>query len=247
MIETNARTPNVKLSNVASAEAVDVEKIGITPQQKLDYETWLPFAAKTYKISPHPEAYIVVPVIIMTSDLVNRNGVAFPLQELVKFRPPPIARQAYKAWCSCPVHWEHDNENVEEAHGIVFDSVLRPLKGYGKNKLWKVVCLLGFDKDKYPDRVKKIATGEINTYSMGAWADYFTCSYCGEELGKCHHLDPKANMDFYEYQGNLVFRNACGISPIEVSAVEDPAYTVALSDVVSNLGNEELHTIGAFR
>ncbi len=245
MIQTTAKTPNIKMSNVSKSEVIDLEQTGITPRQRMEYETWLPFAAKTYHISKHPESYLVVPVIIMTSDLVNRNGVAFPLQELVKFQPPPIARQAYKAWCGCPTHWEHDNEDVTKAHGVVFDSVLRPLSGYGKGKLWKVVCLLGFDKDKYPDRVQKIARGEINTYSMGAWADSFTCSYCGSEIGKCHHLDPKSNMDFYEYAGQLVFRNACGISPIEVSAVEDPAYTVALSDQVDSLG-EDL-SIGAFR
>lgn len=246
MIQTNARQANIRMTNVSKAQAVDLEHTEISPRQRMEYETWLPFAAETYKISKHPEAYIVVPVIIMTSDLVNRNGVAFPLQELIRFQPPPIARQAYKAWCGCPTHWEHDNEDVTKAHGAVFDTVLRQVQGFGKGKLWKVVCMLGFDKDKYSDRVQKIATGEINTYSMGAWADYFTCSYCGEELGKCHHLDPKSNLDFYEYNNKLVFRNACGISPIEVSAVEDPAYTVALSDQVNSLG-EDLPSVGAFR
>jgi hypothetical protein len=87
---------------------------------KLDYETWLPFAAKTYNISPKIEDYIIVSTLVCPSDIPNRNGIAFPAAELAKFQAPPISRMAYKAWQGCPVHFEHDNEVHERAYGVIW-------------------------------------------------------------------------------------------------------------------------------
>lgn len=197
----------------------------------LDYETWFPFAAKVYNISPNIDDYIITPVIIMCSDLPNRNGVAFPLSELVRFHQK-LGRQSYKAWKGQPVHREHDNEHPERAYGVILDASLHKLAGYAKDKLWKVVLLLAIDKKKNPEIAQKILSGELRTYSMGALVDTFTCSYCGEEIGGCDHLNEDRPLDFYEKNGKLVFRNVQGIFPIETSIVEDPAYTVALSDVL---------------
>ncbi|WP_438451797.1 hypothetical protein, partial [Listeria monocytogenes] len=128
-------------------------------------------------ISPRIEDYIIVSTLVCPSDIPNRNGIAFPRDELARFLPPPTNRMSYKAWKGCPVHLEHDNEVHERAYGVILDASFHKVEGYGDGKLWKVMGLLAIDKNKYPDVAQKVLTREINTYSMGALVDYFTCGY----------------------------------------------------------------------
>lgn len=208
--------------------------------QLLDFATWLPSAAKLYQISPDVRAYVLATIPICPSDLPNRNGIGFPLDELLKFQPPPVARQAYKAWTGCPMHYEHRNEIHEDAYGVIFDTALRPIKGYGKGKLHKVMGLIGIDREKYPEMARRVMERDINTYSMGALVDSFSCSFCGCAITKksgCSHVNMNRDIDWNEVRSwdnrrHIAFRNAHGINPIECSLVESPAWTTALSDVV---------------
>lgn len=227
--------------------AVDLEKDnGLV--KNLDYELWLPYAAKTYHISPHIESYVVIPTPICPAILPNRNGIAFPLNELTKYQPPPVARMAYKAWTGCPMHLEHDNEDCTKAYGVVLDSVLTPIKGYGGGKYWKVMGLAAIDKDKHPEIAQKLLDKEIDTFSMGALADYFTCSVCGQQVfneknryRNCKHVAHSETVNFnmvnHQGQNKLAFLNAHNLSPIELSVVEDPAWTTALSDQILLAGH----------
>lgn len=207
---------------------------------RLDYATWLPFCAKLYNISPKIEDFIIVNTLICPSDIPNRNGIAFPATELAKFQPPPTNRMAYKAWKGCPVHLEHDNEVHENAYGVILDASLHKVQGYGGGKLWKVMGLLAIDKNKYPDIAEAVLKKKINTYSMGALVDYFTCGYCGTECTtthSCGHITSPKNVNWKKYRDfdgstHLAFLNAHGISPIECSIVRDPAWAPALSDTV---------------
>jgi hypothetical protein len=207
----------------------------------LDYTTWLPFAAERYKISPHIEDYAIVCAPICPADIPNRNGIGFPLKELVKFREPPMNRQVFKAWAGCPIHLEHANDNYETAYGVVLDSNLTKVVGYGSGKIWKVMGLYAIDKNKHQDSIpQEIITGKINTYSMGAMADRFECSYCGAQItkfGGCNHINVERGLDFepiVDWQGNkhLAFRNAYDLTPFELSIVRDPAWTTAQSNYV---------------
>lgn len=201
----------------------------------LDVTTWLPFAAPHYKISPRLEDYLVIPVIIMPSDLPNRNSVGFPLRELVRFLPE-YGMQAYKTWKGQPTHLEHRNSDITKAYGVILDSFLRPMTTHGQNKIWKLLHLLAFDRTKHPELTTQIDSGEMNSYSMGAYIDSYTCSYCGADLGKCYHLNPKAQGEFYELEGKLVHKNVRGIKGFETSAVADPAYVSAISDEIKVVG-----------
>lgn len=210
------------------------------PAGLLDYKTWLPFAAKRYEISPKIEDYIIVNTLICPSDIPNRNGIAFPATELANFLPPPTNRMAYKAWKGCPVHLEHDNEDYTKAYGVILDASLEKVQGYGGGKLWKVMGLLAIDKNKYADIAQMVLTKKINTYSMGALVDYFTCGYCGTECSNTHtcgHITSPKNVNWKKYRDfdgstHLAFLNAHGISPIECSIVKDPAWAPALSNNV---------------
>lgn len=133
------------------------------------------------------------------------------------------------------------NEDCTKAHGVVLDSSLHKINGYGGGKLWKVMGLAAIDKTKYQDIARKVATGEINTYSMGAEAGYFTCSYCGLRMNErghsCSHVDFRNQIDWrivndFDGSQHLAFRNAHDLVPIELSIVGDPAWTTALSDLL---------------
>lgn len=206
----------------------------------LDYTTWLPFASKTYLISPRIENFAIVCAPICPADLPNRNGIGFPLQELIKFRAPPVGRQVFKAWSGCPIHLEHDNEDPSTAYGVVLDSSMHKVSRYGNGKLWKVMGLFAIDKIKHPDIAQEVIAGSIDTYSMGALADSFRCSYCDTpitQFNHCHHIDPRDGVDFrpvQDWEGvmHLAFRNAYDLTPFELSIVRDPAWTTAQSSYV---------------
>lgn len=202
------------------------------------FEDWLPFAAMAYKISADPGDYLFRPVIAIISDLPNRNGVGFPASELTKWNVDGGC-QAYRTWIGKPMHSEHgtwhpdpDNPDPELAIGVIVDVAMTPLIGFGQNKLWKVLMLAALDRTKDRDRVKRIEAGTLNTYSMGALVNYYTCSYCGGIVGKsCNHIDPEQPVVLYTLRGKLVYRLCAGVMGAELSSVGDPAYGIATSDV----------------
>src|SRR3972149_9827375 len=139
---------------------------GIVPgdehKTKLEVETYLPFAAKPYQISADIRDYIIVPVVTIPADLPNRNEVAFPLKELVKFQPE-YGMPTYLTFRGKPVHHEHDNQDITKAHGIILDSYLRKFKSPGSNTdVWKLVELLAIDRTKYQDVAQSVLSGENN-------------------------------------------------------------------------------------
>lgn len=237
-IDPKASEREVNVVMASKSESVmDAEK-DKSLLQNLDYTTWLPFAAKTYKISADINDYVLAVFPICPSDIPNRNGIGFPLDELIKFQPPPISRMAYKAWTGCPVHYEHRNEIHEDAYGVILDTSLHKISGYGGGKLWKVMGLIGIDKTKYPEMAQRVLDKDIDTGSMGAYVDTFSCSYCKAPMTKthfCNHIHPSNDIDWKEYKdydgsSHIAFRNAHGISPIEYSLVESPAWVSSLSD-----------------
>lgn len=201
----------------------------MTDSRILSFKEWLPFCAKIYNISDNYKDYLLIPVPTIISDIPNRNGVGFPLRELVSWNIE-AGCQAYKTFIGKPVYLEHNNQNPVEARGVILDSVLRKVKGFGGGKLWKVVNLLAVDRTKDPMIAQGLASGQLNSFSMGAWVTGYECGYCGAPMGKCGHIREKTT-DLYEIDGNLVFKRALGPTYFEVSIVKVPAYPYALSDV----------------
>ena len=220
--------------------ASDIVEIDPSEVGKIDI-SFLPFAAKNYHISPDINDYVIFTTAICPADIPNRNGIAFPLEELAKFTPTPSPHFVYKGWIGCPVHEEHINEDPTKAVGVIFDtSLVKMPEEYGDGKLYNVIGVLGIDKKKRPDLAKAFANGDINTVSMGALASYFTCSICGaviDDEHKCQHITSKDAVNFKPFEdvdGNiqLAFLNAHELDPIETSIVKDPAWAPALSDTI---------------
>lgn len=206
--------------------------------RRLDVQDWLPAAAKVYNISRDIRDYVIVPVIIMPTDIPNRNSVAFPYEELLKFNPRE-GRPSYKTWIGKPTFLEHNNQDHTKAKGIVFDSNMVPIKGT-KNDLAKVVCLCGFDTRADPVLAKSIHDRKRTNYSMGAAIDVYECAICGDRTdinarGKretsCGHVT-RGRLPLYktQYGQKPAYYISRGITGFEVSSVGVPAWASANED-----------------
>jgi hypothetical protein len=203
----------------------------------LDFEQVLPFFAPQYHISSDPKDYIIVPVIVVPSDLPNRNRVAFPLKQLMAANPE-TGQLAYESWRRKPTYREHKNDDLTQAHGMIADTSMQKLKGWAGGKVWKLMMLATFDRSKYTDYVAKIVSGEINAYSMGAWVNGYECSVCNQEVGTCDHVPQQDyRPTLTEEAGVLAFKNCIGITGFELSSVADPAWVSAISDFVKPMEN----------
>jgi hypothetical protein len=215
-----------------------IAEISGTLETTAECNLWLPAAAKHYQISPNIKDYILVPTPSIISCVPNTNGDSVTIQEFLRFSPK-MGMQAFKTFRGKPTHLEHDNKDITRAKGVILDSFLRPLKGFGNNKYWKLVLLSAFDRTKDPQLTKAILSGEVNSYSIGFYFQSYTCSYCGHKCGlggyatPCEHTAPRKPT--YELNGRLVYRQCGEIEGFENSAVGSPAYVSAISSKFMNL------------
>ena len=129
--------------------------------------------------------------IALHSDVPNLNGDIFPLDELKK---------SYKSFIGRGLYLDHNAQSVANAVGKVFDAKLIEIPGATDEEgKYGVVCLCGVDKTTHPDIAKKVASGVIDSVSMGASVGSCTCGICGvtcstpEEF--CIHLQHQGQVD----------------------------------------------------
>jgi hypothetical protein len=204
---------------------VEVSTNGITYQNQIVDTSWLPFAAKQYNLSGDIKDYVMVPVVISPCGFPNRNGVAFLLEDLVSFNTE-LGMQYYLTWRGKPTFYEHDSSDIKKANGLILDVSLSS-KNY-----WKIINFLAFDRTKDVDLIQRVISGDVKTYSMGAYiTGGYTCSICGKVVGTCNHLDIKSRK-LRLFGDQLAFR--LGRYPVgfETSIVEVPAWSVAESTKV---------------
>ena len=190
----------------------------------MDSHQWLPFAAEKYKISAKLEDYVVVPVIIMPTGIPNANGVAFPFSQLSSFNPYH-GMMAYNTWKGKPTHFDHQNDDILKAKGVVFDTAFKRLQGTKAANLWKVVTLLGFCREKDSRITADILAHRLDHYSMGSYSSDYICSVCGSSFNKS--VPNEAQCDHYQhnkkffgiYDGVLAFGNVINPVGFEVSVL----------------------------
>ena len=193
----------------------------------LDVNQWLPMAAKEYDISKNIKDYVMVIVPSIVSDLPNTNGTAIQGKELLKFRPY-FGLPAYKTFKGKPTFVEHKNDVITDAKGVILDTVITPLLGYGKGLL-KVVKLLAWDRLKDRELANDIASKRINAYSMGSYFESFDMSdgsYPSQE---------KLKQKLIVNGNKLVYRNIRNITGFECSSVASPAFISAISNKVMSI------------
>jgi hypothetical protein len=188
---------------------------------------WLPIASEALNISKQMKDYILVPVISMPSDLPNRNQQAFPYTELTRWTVD-AGCPMYKTWIGKPTFLEHNNKDPSQAKGIIMSSIMRPIE-HSSGDIWKLIKLLAFDRNRDPVLANQILTGEMNSYSMGAYARDYQCTICGELLSRtpnqegCEHVQfNKPN--FKVFSGRLAYHAVSDPMGFETSAVTSPAY-----------------------
>lgn len=208
---------------------------GSSAQSSLvDWAGWLPFAAKQYNISPDVKDYVVIPVPTIITDLPNRNGIAFPLREMVMFRPQ-LGMQSYRTWKGKPTFEEHVHDDHTKAKGVILDTHMRKIPGMN---VWRLMKLLAFDRTRDPQLCNDILARKRNSYSMGAYLDGYTCSICHKEFGSCTHPptgSKKGDVIFLPQGDSIVFLNVVNPEGFETSAVKTPAFIPALNDNVIDM------------
>jgi hypothetical protein len=193
-----------------------------------DAKQLLASAHDYYDISRDLKDYILVPTIIIPTSIPNKNCVAFSSKELMRFNGLG-KRMAYQLWKGSGTYQEHANSNPLEAKGINFDCVMKPMR-HVQGDLWKVITLSGFDRTKDAKLSNAIATKENTGYSMGTLVSDYRASCCGAMLsdGGCEHIT-YGKPEFKIIDGKLAKFDAMDILPIEVSAVNNPAYLSAIN------------------
>ena len=129
--------------------------------------------------------------IALHADVPNLNGDIFPLDELKK---------SYKSFIGRGLYLDHNAQSVANAVGKVFDAKLIEIPGATDEEgKYGVVCLCGVDKTTHPDIAKKVASGVIDSVSMGASVGSCTCGICGVKCSTpeefCIHLQHQGQID----------------------------------------------------
>lgn len=173
----------------------------------------------------------------------NGNGDFFPKKEI---------EAAYQTFIGKGIYLDHNASSVMYSVGKIIDAfpTLDP-----ENGEWSISCLAKIDQKLHPEIARKVATGELNTVSMGCSCGESKCSVCGTILRtdddpKCAHLSPgklmhdfEAEIDLPEYgihKGQTVksFAINSQINFNELSLVGIPAWSRAfVTTVLSNLKN----------
>lgn len=225
-------------------QAEALRSIGIeAPGSNIEANLWLPFAAKEYKLSTDIRDYVLVPVPILFSDLPNTNGDSLSIEELLRF-DPELGMQMFKTFRGKPTFYEHDNQDITKAKGVILDAFMRPLRRYGNGKYFKLVELLAYDRTKDPMLVESILSGENNAYSLGFYFKGYTCSICRQRFGAngiknpCTHTRP--NKPTYRMpDGRLAYRMCHDARGFETSVVGNPSYVTAISHLVMRPGQQQ--------
>lgn len=136
--------------------------------------------------------------------LANDNGDFFSYEELKK---------TYKTFIGKSAFVDHNNENVEEARGIILDAIWNE-----KGKF--VELLIAVDKVGYPELARGIEIGIITDVSMGCRCGSSICSVCENEAKTeddfCDHVKYYKGSNF---QGLPVFEDNRDIEFFEISFV----------------------------
>lgn len=198
----------------------------------LDAPKWLPFAGEQYNISSDIKDYVMVPVVIMPSDLPNRNGVAFPFKELTRFNTDS-GSIAYSTFKGKPTFENHQNSDHTKAKGVILSTAFRRMKNVRGKELWKLIALCGFDRKRDPVVANSILTNKKSSFSMGAYCRDYECSICGSSATKekCEHVDVNKPNEFKIYDGHLAYLKAIDPIGFETSFLSNqpPAFDTAVS------------------
>lgn len=142
------------------------------------------------------------------SKLVNNNGNAWS---------SPVLLATFRSFVGAENYLEHV-QIPELSKGKIIDAVLRPIvhesDNGGKADVFYADILVATNR-RHDSLVRRIASGELDTMSMGCVCPWVQCSCCGVELGdndpNCQHLDRQVLSTFVDENGiERVVAELCG-------------------------------------
>jgi len=105
----------------------------------------------------------------------NDNGDFFSHEELEK---------KYKTFIGKAVFYEHDDDNINKARGIILDSI------YNTNGYY-VELFEAIDAKAYPQLATAVKKGHLTDTSMGCYIGKAMCSICGNISTEANEDDPE--------------------------------------------------------
>jgi hypothetical protein len=177
------------------------------------------------------------------SDLVNNNGNAWS---------NPVLISTFRTFVGAENYLEHV-QIPELSKGKILDVVLRPVnyenKMGQKAQVYYADILVATER-KHTDLINRIASGEMDSMSMGCIANHVQCSHCGTVLGdndpNCTHIASQLGQEFVDKNGvKRIVAELCGrmiynastnswegdpnsVRFIEASWVDKPAFVGAV-------------------
>lgn len=164
---------------------------------------------------------------------VNANGDYFDYSEITDIHPKKKVA-VYKTFVNRGFYRNHQSDKVENAIGLVFDSVFNVI-----DKDTRIIsCLIGVDKAKAPDVARTLQTYPGSQgVSMGCTIKYSICTNCGhstEDMTKCECLSRYSNKRHPKTR-RLVAEMVKGVDFFELSAVTNPAFAFSyVLDVIKD-------------
>ena len=196
----------------------------------------LKYAASTYKISRHPEDYVLIPIPAIIADVPNRNGVAFSSRGLAEFSPL-LGMPYFKSWTGKPTFDEHQSSQMDAAKGIIIDSIMNTVRN--RPGFYKTTFLASYDRSKDPNIYDDIVSGRSRAYSIGAHVLTYKCSICDAESDtrnvRCPHIGSSKIVLYESPDGRLAYREAWNPIGTEISRVKSPAYITAVADILAQI------------
>jgi Zn finger protein HypA/HybF involved in hydrogenase expression len=203
--------------------------------------------AKLAKPSPITDDGFLYVTVRAISSRVNKNNDGWPSLELARTDPG----YGYKTFEGRPIFIDHNNDDPDRTRGVVVSSKLHvddvekassfdPYYSTApENHLpptW-IELMLEVDAKEYPKLAKEIASGNIDSVSMGANIEISKCSVCDHEAENpteyCAHVKMKgATFEVESSDGSKshkkAYEDCYGVNFFEISFVFDPADETAL-------------------
>lgn len=175
-----------------------------------------------------PDPEMLLTEVRAISARVNQNFDGFPSQELKKSAHTFVGR---------PVFVNHNNEDHKRTRGMILASEYRE---NGSDKY--INLLIEIDAKKFPKLAAHIASGELDSVSMGTDVEFTRCSYCHNTAYEvedfCDHVRYQKGKKLSRLGANgrpekvLVYESCHGLNFFEISYVFDPADETAINQRV---------------
>lgn len=200
---------------------------------KIDVQAALDTVADAYKISKNPDDYVYVISRALTADVPNENHDNFPSEELLRFDTAAGCR-VFQTFINKPNHINHRTDDPTQARGVILDAHYNDINPDDQF----VEILVAVDKTKDKRLAESIQKNEVNSMSMGCYAELCICSVCGHEAESTEDLCPdhiRGGKKGKEFNGVKSYENCHKVSFNEESWVDDPADPQALVSEVMKI------------